>query len=69
MRVLSEYIQNKSCTIEQLDVVSEDLLQFALVTGRELVVEQDDVSSGLLDLDTYFSSFAWADECSWVWVH
>jgi hypothetical protein len=60
--VLGEDIQDQGCAVEQLDVIPKDFLELALVTGRKLIIKEDDVGAPLLDLLDDLLDLARADE-------
>jgi hypothetical protein len=64
--VLSKDIQDQGRAVDHLDVIPKDLLELTLVTGRKLVVKEDDVGTLLLDLLDDLRDLARADERSGV---
>ncbi len=57
MGVLGEDVEDQRGAIQQFDVVAEDLLELALVTGGELIVEEDDVGGQLVNPLPYLPRF------------
>jgi hypothetical protein len=67
--VLSEDIQDQGRAVDHLDVIPKDLLELTLVTGRKLVIKEDNVGTLFLDLLEDVRDLARADERSRVRVN
>jgi hypothetical protein len=67
--VLSEDIQDQGRAVDHLDVIPKDLLELTLVTGRKLVIKEDNVGTLFLDLLDDVRDLARADERSRVRVN
>ena len=48
MRVARKDVQYQGCTIQDLDVLSQFLLQLALLSRRQLVIEYDNVEAKVI---------------------
>jgi hypothetical protein len=67
--VLGKDVQDHGCTIEQLGVIAEPLLQLALVAGRQLIVKEHDIGACLVDPLNDLLDLAWSNERGWVRVN